>query len=208
MEQERQENAVIIDVINWIKKHKEPFFTTVVIIAVIALIITFVCIRVKMVNIAASDKLNMAAQVIASGNLDQGMTLIDDIINTYGKTSSASRAVIIKAGNLIFQKKYDEAETVLKNYIENANPKTVRPIGYPLLISVYDNNNNPEQAISVVKEFLTKYPDNYLVPSVMETLARMYELAGQEEESKNVYKDISDKFAGTVYAERANEKLK
>ena len=93
MEQERQENAVIIDVINWIKKHKEPFFTTVVIIAVIALIITFVCIRVKMVNIAASDKLNMAAQVIASGNLDQGMTLIDDIINTYGKTSSASRAV-------------------------------------------------------------------------------------------------------------------
>ena len=207
MEQERQENAVIIDVINWIKKHKEPFFTTVVIIAVIALIITFVCIRVKMVNIAASDKLNMAAQVIASGNLDQGMTLIDDIINTYGKTSSASRAVIIKAGNLIFQKKYDEAETVLKNYIENANPKTVRPIGYPLLISVYDNNNNPEQAISVVKEFLTKYPDNYLVPSVMENMARLYTLSGKDDEAKQTYQDIVDKFPETIYANRASEKL-
>ena len=208
MELEKQENSAIVDVINWIKKHKEPFFTTVIIVVVIALLITFICIRTKMVNIAASDKLNVAKQVIASGNLEQGMLLIDDVINTYGKTSSASQAVIIKAGNLIFQKKYDDAEAVLKNYVENANPKTVRPIGYPLLISVYDNNNNIEQAISVSKEFLTKYPDNYLVPSVMENLARLYELSGQEEESKNVYKDISDKFAGTIYAERANEKLK
>ena len=80
-----------------------------------------------------------------------------------------------------FQKRYDEAEAILKNYIENAKPKIVRPIGYPLLISVYDNNNNPEQAISVSKEFLAKYPDNYLFPSVMETLARLYELSGIRE---------------------------
>ncbi|WP_372519100.1 YfgM family protein [Candidatus Ruminimicrobiellum ovillum] len=208
MEMEKQENAAIVELIKWIKRNKKPFFSTLISVIVVALIIVFVYVRIQMVNTAASDKLDMATKIIASGNLDQGLSLIDDVINTYGNTPAAYRAIIIKASNLIFQKKYDEAEANLKTYIEKAKPDTVKPIGYPLLISVYDNNDNVEKAISVSKEFLSKYPDNYLAASVMENMARLYALSGKEEEAKQTYKDITEKFPGTIYSERANDKLK
>ena len=41
----------------------------------------------------------------------------------------------------------------------------------------------------------------------MENMARLYELSGKSEEAKQVYKEIVDKFFGTIYANRASEKL-
>lgn len=202
MEIEKQENSAIVDVIKWVKRNKKPFFSTIITILVIALLITFICVRIQMVNAAASDKLDMATKIIASGNLDQGLSLIDDVINTYGDTPAAYRSIIIKASNLMFQKKYDEAEVLLKTYIEKAKPSIVKPIGYPLLISLYDDNNNLEQAISVSKDFLAKYPDNYLVPSVMENMARLYKLSGKEDEAKDIYGELLMKFPERLKTEQ------
>lgn len=202
-----QENSKIIDAINWIKKNKKPFFTTIISVIVIVLIILFVCIRIQMINSEASDKLNMATKIVATGNLEQGLSIIDDVINTYKNSPAAYRAMIMKASYFINQNKNDEAESVLKVYIENAKPEITRPVGYPLLISIYDDKKDIEQAIVTSKEFLSKYPDNYLAPSVMENMARLYELSGNSEEAKQVYKEIVDKFFGTIYANRASEKL-
>ncbi|MBO7611704.1 MAG: hypothetical protein J6T23_05790 [Elusimicrobia bacterium] len=202
MEMEKQENSAIVDVIKWVKRNKKPFFSTIITVLVVALLITFVCVRIQMVNAAASDKLDMATKIIASGNLDQGLSLVDDVINTYNDTPAAYRAIIIKASNLLFQKKYDEAEGLLKSYIEKAKPSIVKPIGYPLLISLYDDNNNLEQAISVSKDFLAKYPNNYLVPSVMENMARLYKLSGKEDEAKEVYGELLMKFPEKLKAEQ------
>lgn len=202
MEMEKQENSAIVDVIKWVKRNKKPFFSTIITILMLALLIIFICVRIQMVNAAASDKLDMATKIIASGNLDQGLSLIDDVINTYGDTPAAYRSIIIKASNLMFQKKYDEAEVLLKTYIEKAKPSIVKPIGYPLLISLYDDNNNLEQAISVSKDFLAKYPDNYLVPSVMENMARLYKLSGKEDEAKDIYGELLMKFPERLKTEQ------
>lgn len=205
MEMEKQENSAIVDVINWIKRNKNPFFGTIISVIVVALIITFVCVRIQMVRAAASDKLDTATKIIASGNLEQGLSLINDIIITYRNTPAAFRAIIIKASNLLFDKKYEEAEALLKFYIERAVPVSVRPIGYPLLISLYDDNNNVEQAITLSKDFLAKYPDNYLVPSVMENLARLYELAGKQDEAKEVYGELLTKYPQRLKADQTEQ---
>ena len=87
-------------------------------------------------------------------------------------------------------------------------PEIVKPLGYPLLVTVYDDSNNIEQAISTSQEFLAKYSNSYLAPYVMENMARLYELSSKQEEANKVYKDIVDKFPQTVYANRASKKLK
>ena len=205
---ERQEDSKIIDLIKWIKKNRKSVFMTSITVLIVALVVAFICFRIQMINNAASDKLNMATKIISTGNTEQGVSILDDLINTYKNSPAAYRAMIMKASYLINKKRYEEAENVLKIYIENAKPETVKPIGYPLLISIYDDNNNIERAIEISKEFLAKYSDNYLVPSVMENMARLYELSGKQEEAKQVYKDIVDKFFGTNYANRASDKLK
>jgi len=203
-----EKKSKIIELIEWIKRNRKPLFSIVVTVLVVALLVTFIYVRIQTINSSASDKLDMATKLIASQNVEQGLSIIDDVINTYKTSPSAYRAMIMKASYLINQKKYEEAEQVLKVYIANAKPEIVKPIGYPLLISVYDDNNNIEQAILTSKEFLSKYSDNYLAPSVMENMARLYELSDKKEEAKQIYKDIVDKFFGTVYASRASDKLK
>ena len=205
---EKQEKSKIIEIIEWIKINRKQVFTTLISVIVVALIIVFVCVRIHLVNVAASDELNFATATISSGDLDKGLDLLDKVIDNYKNTPAAYRALLMKTNNLIYQKKFDEAESLLKIYIEKAKPKIVRPIGYPLLITIYDDTNNIEQAIAISKEFLSKYPDNYLAPSVMDNMARLYELSGKTEEAKQVYKDIVDKFFGTIYANKASDKLK
>ncbi len=198
----------IVRLIDWIKKNKTSFFSTLVFVGIIAFFIVFAYARIQAINGSASDKLNTASELIASGNTEQGLSIMDDLMNNYKRTPAAYRAMLMKSTYLIHQKNYEHAEQLLKNFTENAVPYTVRPIGYPLLISIYDDNNNFEQAIALSKEFLSKYADNYLAPSVMENLARLYELSNKPEEAKQTYKDIIDKFFGTVYANKASEKLK
>ena len=204
----KQEESKIIEIIEWIKKNKKTFFTTLISVIIIVLIFVFICFRTQMINNAASDRLDVATKIIATGQIEQGISIIDDLINIYQNSPAAYRAMIIKANYLINQKKYDEAENILRIYIDKAKPEIVKPIGYPLLVSIYDDNNNAEQAIVISKEFLSKYPNNYLAPYVMENMARLYELSGKQEEAKQVYKDIVDKFFGTIYANRASDKLK
>ena len=203
----KTKKSKVVKLIDWVKKNKTSFFSTLVFVVIIAFFIVFAYTRIQAINGSASDKLNTASELVASGNTEQGLSIMDDLMNNYKRTPAAYRAMLMKSTYLIHQKNYEQAEQLLKNFTENAVPYTVRPIGYPLLISIYDDNNNLEQAIGLSKEFLSKYEDNYLAPSVMENLARLYELSNKPEEAKQTYKDIVDKFFGTVYANKASEKL-
>ena len=198
----------VIKLIKWIKENRKSFFSVLATAFLAVILVLFVYTRIQTINSLASDKLDMARKIISSGDMDRGLSAIDDVINTYKNSPAVYRAMLIKASYFINQKKYEEAEQILKVYITTAKPEIVRPIGYPLLINIYDDKNNKEQAISVSKDFLSKYPNNYLVPSVMENMARLYELSNEKEEAGQIYKDIVEKFSQTVYANRASEKLK
>ncbi len=196
-----------IKLIEWIKENRRSFFSMLATGLVAVILVLFVYTRIQTINSLASDKLDMARKIISSGDMEHGLSAIDDVINTYKNSPAVYRAMLVKASYFINQKKYEDAEHILKVYITTAKPEIVRPIGYPLLINLYDDKNNNEQAISVSKDFLAKYPNNYLVPSVMENMARLYELANKKEEAGQIYKDIVEKFPQTVYANRASEKL-
>lgn len=196
-----------IKLIEWIKENRRFFFSMLATGLVAVILVLFVYTRIQTINSLASDKLDMARKIISSGDMEHGLSAIDDVINTYKNSPAVYRAMLVKASYFINQKKYEDAEYILKVFITTAKPEIVRPIGYPLLINLYDDKNNNEQAISVSKDFLAKYPNNYLVPSVMENMARLYELANKKEEAGQIYKDIVEKFPQTVYANRASEKV-
>ncbi|MBR3628803.1 MAG: hypothetical protein IKN42_08200, partial [Elusimicrobia bacterium] len=86
---ERQEDSKIVEIIKWVKENRKPFFTTLLTVIIIVLIIAFICFRTQMVNSAASDKLNIATKVIGSGNIEQGLSIIDDLIKTYKDSPAA-----------------------------------------------------------------------------------------------------------------------
>lgn len=177
METVKMEKSKTAEFINSIKENRTKIFTTVGFLLVVVLFLVFVYARVQAVNNEASDKLDTATQLIGTGNMEQGMLIIDDLIKNYGKTPAGYRAMIMKASNLMYEKKYEQAEQILKTFIATAKPEIVRPTAYQLLITLYDDNKNTAQAIALSKEFLTKYEGHYLTDSVKKNLERLEKIA-------------------------------
>ena len=173
METVKMEKSKAEEFINNLKENKTKIFTILGIVLLFIIFAIFVYVRIQSINNEASDKLNTASQLIATGNVEQGFLIIDDLIKNYKSTPSAYRAMIMRASNLMFEKKYEQAEDMLKDFISNAKPEIVRPMGYELLITLYEDTNNKEKAISVSKEFLAKYSDNYLAVSIKKNLERL-----------------------------------
>lgn len=193
-------------IIDFIKNNQTTVFTTLGFTIGIILLVIFIYTRIQIVNANSSDKLTMAVQTIASTQVEQGISMLDDVINNYSNTPSAYRAMLMKANYLYSKKEYEQAKELTLNVIHNAKPETVKPLAYPLLIAIFDNMENTEQAIETSKMFIEKYKDNFLVPSVMENLARLYEVSGNAEEAKKTYTQIETLFPNTVYAQRAQGK--
>lgn len=204
----KKQEEKLVKIINKIKKNKTAFFTVIAFVVGITLFTVFVYYRLQVIKDTASTKLAVAINYISSGNSEQGLNIIDEVINKYSNTPSAYRAMLMKSNYFISQSKYDEAEQMLKNIINNARPDTVKPLAYPSLILVYDNMNKIDKAIEISKEFLLKYGTNYLGASVTENLARLYELSGNEQEAQNTYKKLMDSYPNTDYSERAKSKVK
>ncbi len=204
----RKKEDKIVKIVNVIKENRTTLLTVAGFVIGITIFTLFVYHRLQITRDTASAKLTFAVNYVASGDSENGLKLIDEVIAKYSHTPSAYRAMLMKSNFFISQKKYDDAEQMLKNYIKNAKPEILKPLAYPTLILVYDNTGQFEKAIETSKDFLSKYPDNYLVLSVTENLARLYELAGNETESLNLYKKIIDSYPNTDYAERAKSKVK
>lgn len=193
-------------IIDFIKNNQTTVFTTLGFIICIILLLVFIYTRIQVVNANSSDKLTMAVQYISANQIEQGINTLSDIITNYSNTPSAYRAMLMKANYLYSQKEYEQAKELTLNIIHNAKPETVKPLAYPLLIAIFDNMGNTEQAIETSKMFTEKYKEHFLVPSVMENLARLYEVSGNTEEAKKTYTEIETLFPNTVYAQRAKDK--
>jgi predicted negative regulator of RcsB-dependent stress response len=150
-----------VEFINIIKKNKTTFFTIVGFIILVGAFTIFTYTRFQMLNANSSTKLAAAAKYISGGQTEQGMQLIDDVISQYSRTPSSYRARLMKANYLITQKKYEEAELLVKTVISQARPETVKPLAYPVLIAIYDEAGNIEKAISASNEFLAKYKKTF-----------------------------------------------
>ena len=193
--------------IDFVKKNQTTIFTVVGFAVGIIILVVFIYTRIQIMNANSSDKLTMATQYIAQSQTEQGINMLDDVINNYPNTPAAYRAILLKANYLYAQKEYEQAKELAQNVIAKAKPDTVKPLAYPLLIATLDNLQNTEEAIATSKDFIEKYKDNFLVPSVMENLARLYEVADNTEESKKVYEQIVNSFPDTIYAQRAKSKI-
>ena len=193
--------------IGFIKKNRNTIVTVFCFTAGIILFAIFVNARLNILAKEASDKLSIASNYIASNNMEQGLAIVNNIIDQYSNTTASYRARFMKATYLISEKKYDDAEVLLKYIIDNGKPKTVRPLSYPSLILVYEEAGKYDKAIEYSNMFLNLYPDNYLVPVVMENLARFYMLTNKVEDAKNIYKKIIDTYPNTEYSVRAEQNL-
>lgn len=200
--------TAIIDGIKWIKGNRSLFTGITSTLAGVILLTSFFLYRSHISANRAQDKLSMAqGQLYSAEGADQGMRMIDEVINQYSKTSAALKARLVKAEFLQEQHQYDEAEKALLPVLQQTGSDPVIPLALQVIATIREDAGKLPDALQAYQQFLEKYPDHFLAPKVYESIGRVYELSGKAQEAKRTYEKLSTLYPASGWAQRAQERL-
>lgn len=129
------------------------------------------------------------------------------VIQKYPETVAAGNASLKLAEQLRAEKKYDEAVTVLRNFVEKNPEHPLAPGGWTSLGITYEVQGKLDEALEANQQGISKYPESEVTPVAMLAQARIYSAKGKKEEARRVYMDIVARYNRSIYAGKAQREL-
>lgn len=192
---------------NQITKNRTRFFTIVGFTLGLIILGIFIYVRLDTLNESSSDRLSAAYMALMHGNKQDAMSHLNHAIVYSGNTPAAYQARLVKADMLMDEKNYAAALTLLKETQQQGKPELIKPLAMSRIVFAYDQQKDYQNAILSANEFITKYPDSFLIKDMYLSLARYYKLTNAGEDAKRVYNEILAKFPATIEAEQAEKEL-
>jgi len=191
----------------WIKKNLSTFYLICgIVIGSILLIIAFYY-RNTTLTLRSEERLSVAQSMLYGDKPEDGVKILDEIITSYANTAASFRASIAKAQHLSDTGNYKDAEDILIKLLVSPKPKELEQFAFPLLTKVQENAGKYKEAIYNYNDFLKKFPNSYLVPSMLQDLAMLYEIEDMPKEAKTTYEKITMQFPATNWSAKAQQRL-
>jgi len=129
------------------------------------------------------------------------------VLKQYPGTTAAGDAALRMADKLREEKKYDEAVTVLRKFVEKYPAHPLAAGGWTSLGATYEMQGKLDEALEANASAIAKYPDAYTTPIAMMSQARIYLLKGKKDEARRTYQDVAARYGQTIYARQAMQEL-
>ena len=201
-----EENGVIDNLAKWLKANLK----TVIAVAVTAIIIGGIFAIVdNLRNKSYQDQwsnLFMAEMAVANGGDPSAYAPLEDFANKYKTKPAGVYANFVLATALAQQGEFLKAEIFYKQALEYANDEFGAMITNSLIANTLELGDF-ERAVTLSDEFIAKNPTHFSIPQVKLYKALGLELAGKNEEAKEVYKGLETDYPQTYYAAIATAKL-
>jgi len=191
----------------WIKKNLSTFYLICgIIIGIILLVIAFYYRNTTLTS-RSEERLGVAQSMLYSNKPEDGVKILDEIITSYANTAASFRASIAKAQHLSDTGNYKDAEEILIKLLVSPKPKELEQFAFPLLTKVQENAGKYKEAINNYNDFIKKFPNSYLAPSMLQDLAMLYEITNMPQEAKITYEKITVQFPATSWSAKAQQRL-
>lgn len=129
------------------------------------------------------------------------------VIQQYPGTAVAGNAALRLADKLRAEKKYDEAVTVLRTFVEKSPEHPLAAGGWTSLGATYEAQGKLDEALQANASAISKYPDAYTTPIAMMAQARIYVLKGKKDDARRTYQDVAGRFQQSMYGREAMREL-
>ncbi|MDO8805926.1 MAG: hypothetical protein Q7R35_16015 [Elusimicrobiota bacterium] len=188
----------------WIKKNRETFIGSVVILLAAIVFSVYFLIHYRGLRDTAWKSLFMAQQVGYGGNLAEAQKQLAAIETSYGSTSAAPYATLTKGDMFFGQGKFKEAGA---EYAKLFNAKELAPIAVYNAGKCKEAEGDMAGAQVQYSDFLLKNPEHFIAPEVHSSLARAQELAGAKDLARTTYEKIVLLYPDTSWAAQAKARL-
>jgi len=145
-------------------------------------------------NLAYRNLVSDSSPNISEDTINKSIEELDSLIKEYGWTKMATLAIPQLAYLKFGQGKYDEAISLYQTYLKKDKSASIYHLMTHFgLAAAYEAKSEHQSAIRHLKKIIND-ENNFLKEEAMFSLGRLYALSGQQEMSKETFKDFVNQF--------------
>jgi predicted negative regulator of RcsB-dependent stress response len=145
-------------------------------------------------NLAYTNLVSNSSSDISEDTINKSIEELDSLIKKYGWTKMATLAIPQLAYLKFGQGKYDEAISLYQTYLKKDKSASIYHLMTHFgLAAAYEAKSEHKSAIQHLKEIIDN-ENNFLREEAMFSLGRLYALSGQQEMSKETFKNFVNQF--------------
>ena len=145
-------------------------------------------------NLAYTNLVSDSSSDISEDTINKSIEELDSLIKKYGWTKMATLAIPQLAYLKFGQGKYDEAISLYQTYLKKDKSISIYYLMTHFgLAAAYEAKSEHQSAIRHLKKIIDD-ENNFLKEEAMFSLGRLYALSGQQEMSKETFKDFVNQF--------------
>jgi predicted negative regulator of RcsB-dependent stress response len=177
----------------WYEANKKPALIGLCVIVAAAAIAGFVAWHHTERETASGEALsNAAAEQMAAGpagQADAGIYL--KIADKYPGSAAGSRALLMAAGNLFQQAKYDQAKAQFERFTREYSDSPLMGEALLGIAACLEGQGKTPEATAAYKTLAERHPNDAVVPQAKFALARLYAAQDKPELAKTLYEDVT-----------------
>jgi len=145
-------------------------------------------------NLAYTNLVSDSSSDISEDTINKSIEELDSLIKKYGWTKMSTLAIPQLAYLKFGQGKYDEAISLYQTYLKKDKSASIYHLMTHFgLAAAYEAKSEHQSAIQHLKKIIDA-ENNFLREEAMFSLGRLYALSGQQEMSKETFKDFVNQF--------------
>jgi len=176
----------------WFEAHKKQTLWGTGGLVLVGLVVAFVLYRQDEADVAASEALSNVALPQMSG-ASRG-----DTPDAYLKVAAAhpgsragARALLLAAGGLFVDGKYDEARTQFERFNREYGDSPFKGEALLGIAACLDVQSKTNEAVAAYKNLIDRRPTDYVLPQARFALARLYEAQNKPELARSLFEEVA-----------------
>jgi tetratricopeptide (TPR) repeat protein len=175
----------------WFEANKKPALWGAGGVVVVGLVVGFLVYRHDETAIAASEALsNVLVPQLTGANRSNPTDAYLKVASSYTGTRAGGRALLLAAGGLFVEGKYDEAREQFERFNREYSDSRFRGEALLGIAACLDAQNKTNQAMTAYRDLIDRRPTDYVLPQAQFALARLYVAQDKPELARSLFEDV------------------
>lgn len=179
----------------WFQKNKKPAILGASVVVIVGLVVWFVVYQRDQRQVEASEALSgvVAAQVNAPGGVQSAgaASAYLKVASQYPNSGAAGRAVLMAAGSLFAEGKYDEAKAQFQRFTHENHSSPFMGEAMLGIASCLEAQKHTQDAITAYKELVDRHPSEAVLLQARFALGRLSQAQNQPEQALNYFEQVA-----------------
>ena len=175
----------------WFEVNKKQTLWATGGLVLVGLIIAFVLYRQDEADVSASEALsNVALLQMTGAGRGETPDVYLKVAAAHPGSRAGARAVLLAAGGLFVEAKYDEARTQFERFNREYSDSPFKGEALLGIAACLDVQSKTNEAVAAYKNLIDRRPTDYVLPQARFALARLYEAQNKPELARSQFEEV------------------